>query len=746
MEKKKIRGISFAVSYLLMAVIPMVACTFFFYPQIRKQIVDRTDDDAMRQVERGIEELDKQLQIINNIPNTLFLNEEINQSAMEYEPRKNLTISKEIKKTIVNNSLIEEAFLYARKDKYFFSGYQGNIPLDRLLEYGGVVGFLYEKGDLQEILEVLDSANGTFQRPAETVVLRGIVHDRIITFISTIPLNNKFAYAATMVMVDGDQLVGLFSGSGSAEGNGWFVFDANGQVIYCSAEITDFVQQQVCSHDLGEMIKEKTVRLEKTWLLNIKQSSTSGWTLVKVTNLQPMLQEIRESVTKTVWMMLVLSIVLGGLCYYFMVLNFFPIEQIAQQLKQTGSSRKRKMRNAYYDEMERAIKILQEDNSRMAGNLSRTKPRLKRHLFSELLSDSFIKGRDEDFLIELQSVGLAVENSNYRIALISFLQEDAVETILPEIPWEKDGFLYMYVIPGTINVIFLIGEREDENIGKRIFSEWKKKYDWFHEEKAGVGGRVNSILQISRSYSQACVALDCAIMDLDMENVAFYDELPDSLFSIHSYPLELIESLTFAVRMNKTDDTHQIMHQIESMIQMKKFSPYYIRSLFFIVVSVFMEKQEKIQDIGEKEDAVYRALTQPQSSAQMLAVLKELYQGFLKKVNSSEAREDEWVSQIKLYIHENYGESSLSLIEVAEHIGMSPTRFSSLFKEKSGCNFKEYVDLIRLEKARELLEDTELKVEMIAEMVGYNSGYSFARFFRKQMGMSPKEYRELKTI
>ena len=148
----------------------------------------------------------------------------------------------------------------------------------------------------------------------------------------------------------------------------------------------------------------------------------------------------------------------------------------------------------------------------------------------------------------------------------------------------------------------------------------------------------------------------------------------------------------------------------------------------------------------ERENAVYRALTQQQSSTQMIVILKELYQGFQNKVNSGNSREDEWVSQIKLYIHENYGESSLSLIEVAEHIGMSPTRFSSLFKEKSGCNFKEYVDMIRLERARELLEDTELKIETIAEMVGYNSSYSFARFFKKQVGVAPKEYREIKTI
>lgn len=74
MEKKKqIKGgMSFAVSYLLMAIIPMAVCGIFFYPRTHSQIFERTNTSSMQQVERGLEELDRQLQIINNIPNVFF--------------------------------------------------------------------------------------------------------------------------------------------------------------------------------------------------------------------------------------------------------------------------------------------------------------------------------------------------------------------------------------------------------------------------------------------------------------------------------------------------------------------------------------------------------------------------------------------------------------------------------------------------------------------------------------------------
>ena len=65
-----------------------------------------------------------------------------------------------------------------------------------------------------------------------------------------------------------------------------------------------------------------------------------------------------------------------------------------------------------------------------------------------------------------------------------------------------------------------------------------------------------------------------------------------------------------------------------------------------------------------------------------------------------------------------------------------------MIDKKSGKNFKEYVDQIRLEKAKELLKKNDLKIEYIAELTGYNSSYSFTRFFKKYMGISPSEYRK----
>ena len=746
MEKKKQfkGGTSFAVSYLLMAIIPMAVCGIFFYPRTRNQIVERTNTSSMQQVERGLEELDRQLQIINNIPNVFFQNEEINRSDLEIEPWKNLVISNEIKKTIVNNGLIEEVFLYARKHRYFFSGYQGNFPLDKLQQYGGTVGFHYEDWEMSAILDTLETLNGTCQRPAETTILRGNLHKNIITFISTIPQKNRFAYAATMVMVDGDQLAGLLPDSQAPEGYGYLILDSNQKMIYRSSGINDSLFHRITNYGISKAVQHRSIRLEDNCLLNAAQSDSSGWILIKVTNLAPMMQEILELEYSVIFVMLGLSVVLGFLGYYFMMLNFRPLELILLQLKQNGNNRKGKIRNACYEEIERAIRILQEDNSRMSGSLQQTRPRLKKHLFSELISDSFKKGHPAEYLAELETAGFAVNEEYYRIMVIQPPSEEERDVIFSEVSCEAKGFLYMFSMPNSGSILFLFGDREEG--GKASFAEWYGECGQMNQTRAGVGDKVDSLLKISQSYSQACAALDYALLSTDKGAVVYYDDLPDSMFQVHSYPLELIESLAFAVKTDKIEDTENLMYQIEYMIRMKEFPPYYIRALFFNVVSIFMEKQKKAEEPDQLEPAAMRILSQQLSSVQMIEILNELYQMFRKKADAFHTKENEWMAQVRLYIGEHYGESTLSLAEVASHIGMSPTWFSTLFKEKSGCNFKEYVDLIRLEKAKELLENSEMKIEKVAERVGYNSSYSFARFFKKHMGVSPKEYRDIKVI
>jgi two-component system, response regulator YesN len=95
----------------------------------------------------------------------------------------------------------------------------------------------------------------------------------------------------------------------------------------------------------------------------------------------------------------------------------------------------------------------------------------------------------------------------------------------------------------------------------------------------------------------------------------------------------------------------------------------------------------------------------------------------------------------KQYIQQNYMKN-ISLAEVSSFVGFNSTYLSTLFK-KNGNNFVDYISEVRMNKAKELLRETNLNIAVICEQVGYNDLKHFTNSFKKNTGIKPNEYRKL---
>ncbi|MFD1803440.1 helix-turn-helix domain-containing protein [Mixta tenebrionis] len=93
------------------------------------------------------------------------------------------------------------------------------------------------------------------------------------------------------------------------------------------------------------------------------------------------------------------------------------------------------------------------------------------------------------------------------------------------------------------------------------------------------------------------------------------------------------------------------------------------------------------------------------------------------------------------YINLHY-DRPLTLSEVASHSGMSYSWFSRLFKKVSRYNFKEYLTLVRLNKARNLLRDTRTPITEISHSCGFQEHKYLIAAFNKYCGLTPTEYRK----
>ena len=83
----------------------------------------------------------------------------------------------------------------------------------------------------------------------------------------------------------------------------------------------------------------------------------------------------------------------------------------------------------------------------------------------------------------------------------------------------------------------------------------------------------------------------------------------------------------------------------------------------------------------------------------------------------------------------------LSLTQVAKAVNISTFYFCKIFKRYTGLNFTEYVSRVRIEKAKNLAMNPNLRISDIAYEVGFQSLTHFNRVFKRITGMSPTEYR-----
>ena len=102
---------------------------------------------------------------------------------------------------------------------------------------------------------------------------------------------------------------------------------------------------------------------------------------------------------------------------------------------------------------------------------------------------------------------------------------------------------------------------------------------------------------------------------------------------------------------------------------------------------------------------------------------------------------DALIRSVHDYVKDNL-HSDLSLVRIAEAMFFNPSYLSRYYKQHTGRNLSEYIYAAKLDAARKLLADPNLKVNEIAGRLGFNTPSYFTIFFRKMTGHTPQEYRE----
>lgn len=101
------------------------------------------------------------------------------------------------------------------------------------------------------------------------------------------------------------------------------------------------------------------------------------------------------------------------------------------------------------------------------------------------------------------------------------------------------------------------------------------------------------------------------------------------------------------------------------------------------------------------------------------------------------------IEKAKSFILDNITES-ITVKDVADHVCLSAEYFTKLFKKETGQNIKEYITVMKVEAAKDMLEHSNMSVGMVALELGYTNFSHFSQVFRKYVNLTPSEYRAAK--
>ena len=261
---------------------------------------------------------------------------------------------------------------------------------------------------------------------------------------------------------------------------------------------------------------------------------------------------------------------------------------------------------------------------------------------------------------------------------------------------------------------------------------------------AGIGFPAFSHTQLKNSYKTAEFAFGLyffehrPILELQKINQFFNATLEDYDF----YAEEAIK----AILTKSPDVLDKIERVIDIIGRIHYGNPQAVRMRTMDYTGDLASKLRRYHLLGgdffEMQNELQMKVINSMSMAELKSCIHEHYKELIIQIYKGSHPDSKiLIERVKKYIRENYM-NELSMKELAEIACVSSNYFSHMFKNETGINYKTYLTNIRLEKAVELLMESDFKLYEICERVGYKNVRTFVDAFKKKYRVSPISYKK----
>ncbi len=261
---------------------------------------------------------------------------------------------------------------------------------------------------------------------------------------------------------------------------------------------------------------------------------------------------------------------------------------------------------------------------------------------------------------------------------------------------------------------------------------------------AAIGQPIASIIDIERSFSQALQILERRSA-VDRTTVMTYKQLSHMQTDSYYYPIDAERDLISYVIRGEREHAQATLNRVLlenlekrtlTQEQIEQFGLLILATLNRIMHQLNMSSDEFWQLHKEPLEAIQKS----ESSKQTITAIVHLFDLMIDNISQqNEMMDHSTVKRMIEFIHNNYS-IDLSLTMIAETFNFSPGYVSIAFKNYAGENFKDYLNVYRVQKAKEIMQREKVKIGDLALMVGCNNTNTFIRMFRKYEGVSPGQY------
>lgn len=285
-----------------------------------------------------------------------------------------------------------------------------------------------------------------------------------------------------------------------------------------------------------------------------------------------------------------------------------------------------------------------------------------------------------------------------------------------------------------------------QHIAAQLFQSVSLKMQEMRISLSAGCGRFHPLVKISKGYEESSYVLKLKEMERESSFSIFQETTKEEIVRLRNQQLKMIQELFLAKEGEEDVDTEQKIRAIFGL-----FIEYHI-FLRSLCMEITMKVAEMIEHyyakIGEiltdiQEQNIYQKIEKAENVEECSSICIEEYRRLKQYVNENKGRTfSATVNRAREYISKNYAEP-LTVGSVAEIVGKTANYLSHTFKVECGCSLSEYIHMVRIRKAKELLFNTNMMVYEVAERVGYSNYIHFSQVFKKYEGISPSQLRKI---